>query len=109
MEKITLSHDPIIHYTELAGVTHPQGVARECRLSEWFTRLQQFTRTPETMAQYAAATATQRSLWKDVGGFVAAQFTGNYRDGERYIQGYAVTLDLEKMYERTGVHVSQED
>lgn len=109
MEKITLSNDPIIHYTELAGVTHPQGVERECRLSEWFTRLQQFTRTPETAAQYAAATATQRSLWKDVGGFVAAQFTGNYRDGERYIRGYAVTLDLEKMYERTGVHVSQED
>ena len=105
--KITLQHDPVIEYTVFPRGTFTNGTPVKGPLSGLFTLLSRFDYTPETMAEYRAGTDEQRKIWKNTGGIVPALFTNNYRNGENYLSGFAVMLDIEKIHEHTGVKVTQ--
>lgn len=65
-------------------------------LSEFVRRITSHIRTPETVCQYEKMSAVERSVAKDVGGFVAGSFRGGVRKLDNLLSRNMITLDLDE-------------
>jgi putative DNA primase/helicase len=80
-------------------------VATSCKSLYWkkqtiawdklIERLQSFTRTPETFAEYTNMTKTQQSKAKDTGGFVGGGLKGGRRKAQNVLSRSLIALDAD--------------
>ena len=63
--------------------------------SAFAKRLEEVTRTQETLTEYKAFSKARRDEIKDVGGFVGGTLKGGRRKAEAVVQRRLVTLDLD--------------
>jgi len=80
-------------------------VATSCKALHWkkqtitwdklIERLQSFTRTPETFAEYLNMTKTQQGKVKDTGGFVGGSLRGGRRKAQNVISRSLIALDAD--------------